>query len=125
MYCGEKCRDSDWSSAHKGKCNEQKSYPSTTRPFKLDEYAIPSVEAHVIALQTLTARLINVIGLDCIKKTVLLENKPMKSFEDPRTKGFQDGKFQAVNLEALLSLEDNFDKLNSDDINGSCQVNAH
>jgi hypothetical protein len=36
---------------------------------------------------------------------------------DPRTRGFQDGKFQAATLEALLSLEDNFDSLTSEEVN--------
>jgi hypothetical protein len=65
---------------------------------------------HLFAHTSMTQRLISIIGLDVIKKAVL-ENKPMESLfaGDPRTKGFQDGKFQTVTLEALLSLEDYFD----------------
>jgi hypothetical protein len=67
-------------------------------------------------------RLIAHIGLDNIKKTVQ-ENKPMPSLlGDPRTKGFQDGKFEEVTLESVLSLEDNFEKLTSVDLDWACQV---
>jgi len=50
-----------------------------------------------------------------ILKNAVLKNEPMKSFSDPRTKGFMDGEFNAPTLEAVLSLEDNVEKL--DDIN--------
>jgi hypothetical protein len=64
----------------------------------------------------LIMRLIDFIGLETIKTTAL-ENKPMKSLlGDKRTKGFVDGKFEAVTLESLLSFEDNFDKLIKKDI---------
>jgi hypothetical protein len=43
---------------------------------------------------------------------------------DPRTKGFQDGKFEAANLETLLSLEDNFDKLTSAEVHELSQVSC-
>jgi hypothetical protein len=67
-------------------------------------------------------RLVAFIGLDSIKK-IALENKTMGSLTgDPRTKGFQDGKFQSATLEALLSLEDNFDQLDRSDILWSAQV---
>ena len=79
--------------------------------------------AQTFVLQTLVARLINIIGLDEIKKTVLLESQPMESLAgDPRTKGFQDGKLETVNLEALFSLEDNFGKLSRKELDAACQV---
>jgi len=59
----------------------------------------------------LLMRLIDFIGLDTIMTTAL-ENKPMKSLlGDKRTKGFVGGKFGAVTLESLFSLECNIDKL--------------
>jgi hypothetical protein len=70
----------------------------------------------------MTVRLIARIGLDNIKQ-IVLENKPLPSLMgDPRTKGFQDGKFEAANLETLLSLEDNFDKLTSAEVHELSQV---
>jgi len=60
---------------------------------------------------TVLIHLIGRIGLDKIRKTAL-ENKPMKSLlGGPRTKGFQNGKFEVANLEAWLSLEDLFNSL--------------
>jgi hypothetical protein len=68
----------------------------------IDGYAFPLV-FEVIAF----------VGMENIKKTAL-ENKPMSGEGDPKTKGFLDGKFQVANLEALLSLEDNFENLDRD-----------
>jgi len=69
-----------------------------------------------MAMSSMRLRLISRIGLDNIRQTAK-ENKPMPSLlGDPRTKGFQNGKFQAATLEALLSLEDNFDKLTSEEL---------
>jgi hypothetical protein len=53
------------------------------------------------------------VGMENIKKTAR-KNKPMSSSEDPKTKGFVDGKFRVAYLEALLSLEDNFENLDRD-----------
>jgi len=55
-------------------------------------------------------RLICHFGAQNLAK-VVLKNKPLETFSDPRTKGFKDGKFEAPTLEALLSLEDNLDYL--------------
>jgi hypothetical protein len=119
MYCSEKCSSSDWTSAHKGECNKL-SHPISTGPFKLDEMKPPSPDS----IQSTVVRLISRIGLNNIKKTVL-ENKHMPSLlGDPRTKGFQDGKFETATLEALLSLEDNFGKLTREELFTLCCVSS-
>jgi hypothetical protein len=128
MYCSENCRNSDWSSAHKGECNNKliMLLPSLTPlvPLKLEEYASPDNESVYLSILSVTLRLISYIGLENIKKTVL-ENKPMASLlEDPRTKGFQDGKFETDTLEALLSLEDNFDRLTGEELSKACDVSS-
>jgi len=67
------------------------------------------------ATHGMMTRLIAFIGLETIKK-IALENKPLKSLlGDQRTKGFFEGKFEAASLEAVLSLEDNFDRLSSEE----------
>jgi hypothetical protein len=118
MYCSKKCRNSDWSSAHKSECNKI-SFVTPLGPFKLDES--PDQGSHFFSIQSTLIHLIAYIGLKNIKKTVL-ENKPMLSLMgDPRTKGFQDGIFETATLEAILSLEDNFDKLTSEEIHSACK----
>jgi hypothetical protein len=67
------------------------------------------------ATHGMMTRLIAFIGLETIKK-IALENKPLKSLlGDQRTKGYFEGKFEAASLEAVLSLEDNFDRLSSEE----------
>jgi len=46
-------------------------------------------------------------------RSAAMNNEPLPSWSanDPRTRGFRDGKFTTADLEALISLEDNFDKL--------------
>jgi len=58
-------------------------------------------------------RLIYSIGIEEIQRAAT-NNETMLSWsaKDPRTRGFRDGKFSTADLEALISLEDNFDKLN-------------
>jgi hypothetical protein len=108
MYCSEKCRDEDRSTVHHSTCN--KIFAPTASP----ETHITVPQA--IATKTMMYRLIACIGLENIKQTAL-ENKHMKSLGGSlRTRGFQGGKFQTANLEALLSLEDNFGKLSKDDL---------
>jgi hypothetical protein len=98
------------------------------KPLRLDEYTGPGTSgaksrALPKPVTSMLIRLISRIGLDNIKKTVLADNKPMPSLlGDPRKRGFQDGKFEAVTLEALLSLEDNFDKLNGEELHSACYV---
>jgi len=123
MYCSEECRDSDGSSTHLGKCDLHKNYPASLANLKLGECTSPGSADLAYTVQMGVVHLIKVIGLDNIKKTVLLGDKSMESLGgDPRTKGFQDGKFEAVTLEALLSLEDNLDKLSSAELLGVFQV---
>jgi hypothetical protein len=58
-------------------------------------------------------RLIHSIGMDKIRSAAM-NNEPMQSWSaDPRTRGFRDGKFSTVDLEALISLDDNFDKFDA------------
>jgi hypothetical protein len=113
MYCSENCLIADSSSAHKSECNKL-SRPLT---LKFDELTtcLGTEKSQALTIKSMMVRLISRIGLDNIKKTVL-ENKPLQSFADPRTKGFQDGKLQTGSLEALLSLEDNFDKLTKEEL---------
>jgi hypothetical protein len=121
MYCSENCLNSDWTSAHKGDCNKN-CHVKNLVPFKLDEFNLPGQESELFCHRSVLLHLITYIGLDYIKKTVQ-ENKPMPSLlGDPRTKGFQDGKFGTATLEALLSLEDNFGKLTSEEVNEACIV---
>jgi hypothetical protein len=122
MYCSENCRNSDWSLAHKLECKHVTPEWYTFSEKNLGE------TSHTISQMfmptSLSLRLVNVIGLDVIKKAVL-ENKPMESLfaKDARTRGFHDGKFQEVTLEALLSLDDKFDEnLPSKERDGSCVV---
>jgi hypothetical protein len=63
-------------------------------------------------LMCLFHRLVHTIGIEEIQ-SASMSNKPMPSWSanDPRTRGFRDGKFATADLEALISLEDNFEKL--------------
>jgi hypothetical protein len=110
MYCSENCRNDDGSSAHSLICGNTtlpKLIGGSNGPSKTQYPPVNDLKA---ACYELMMRLIGVIGLETIKTTAQ-ENKPMKSLlGDKRTKGFVDGKFEAVTLESLLSLEDNFDK---------------
>jgi MYND finger len=112
MYCSEDCLNADWNFAHKGECKKL-SHPKTLEPFKLEEFTSPSTESQALHVKSMLVRLIARIGLDNIKKTVL-ENKPLKPL-DLSTQGFQDGTFEAATLDALLLLEDNFEKLKSEE----------
>jgi len=118
MYCSENCVDADRISAHKLECNKI----SRPKPLNLDEFTSSGTnDCEALSVTSVLVRLVSRIGLENIKKTVR-DNKPFESFADPRTKGFQDGKFEAINLEALLSLEDNFDKFTSEELSGLCNV---
>lgn len=115
MYCSEICRDRDWSPAHKHQCDKQ-AVLTTLQPLKLDQPTAPARVSQIASAQSMAVNLISCIGVENIKKTAL-ENKPMESMlGDPRTRGFKDEKFQEATLEALLSLEDNYDNLNSMDL---------
>jgi hypothetical protein len=111
MYCSENCRNEDWSSSvHSHMCGNMKLHHFNAGTDSKPQY-LP--EATFLEL---LMRLIDFIGLETIKTTVL-ENKPMMSLlGDKRTKGFAGGKFEAVTLEALLSLECNIDKVSGRDI---------
>jgi hypothetical protein len=69
-------------------------------------------------------RLVQSIGIEEIQRAVM-NNEPMLSWSanDPRTRGFRDGKFATADLESLISLEDNFDKLN--DLEKECYAKVH
>jgi hypothetical protein len=113
MYCSENCRDTDWSTVHHGNCNQKLHHDLVIiNPVELNE--AKSYGSAAMASYSTRHHLIFLVGIENIKK-IAVENKPMTSLAgDPKTKGFLDGKFQAANLEALLSLEDNFDKLSSE-----------
>jgi hypothetical protein len=126
MYCSENCLSADWSFAHKGECNNRLFIKPPARhsavPFTLEEFTKPSTVSRIVSVRSILLRLISRIGLDNIKKNVL-ENKSMPSLVgDPRTKGFQDGKFGAITLEALLSLEDNFGKMTREELTAYSNV---
>jgi hypothetical protein len=112
LYCSEKCLETDWSRAHNGICTKIRPFTHEFSDYSFleDDHAeSPSPSLSVLI------HVIGRIGLDNIRKTAL-ENKPMPSLlGDPRTKGFQNGKFKEANLEALLSLEDSFDTLCADE----------
>jgi hypothetical protein len=107
MYCDEHCRERDWITVHKGNCNKKLHHDLVTMD-PVDLYIAkfsPSEASEDLATFALVSNLISLIGIEQIKKTAL-ENNPMS--DDPIAKGFKDGKFHEVTLEALLSLEDNF-----------------
>lgn len=114
MYCSEDCRDTDWSSVHSSTCRKTLHVLNTESLQPIETQCIPDEETHATAIQEIEIRLITFIGLETIMETAL-ENRPMSLFKDQRTKGFHNGKFEAITLESLLSLEDNFDKLTIDE----------
>jgi hypothetical protein len=107
MYCSDDCRKEDKSSSvHSHLCGSMKFYQFNSGTESKPQYHPDT------AFVELLMRLIDFIGLETIM-TAALENKPMKSLlGDKRTKGFVDGKFEAVTLESLFSLECNIDKSN-------------
>jgi hypothetical protein len=72
---------------------------------------------------SLTARLFCHMGTENLRNAVL-NNEPMDSFVDARTKGFKDGKFDSFSLEAVLSLEDNIHKISDQEKNEFAQVSS-
>lgn len=110
MYCDEYCRDKDWITAHQGNCNQKLYHDlATLEPPKLYKTKSSGQLPQYLASVSLVSHLISFVGFDNIKK-IALENKPMTSLSgDPKTKGFQDGKFHKATIEALLSLDDNFE----------------
>jgi hypothetical protein len=125
MYCSEKCCDAYWSVVHQSTCGKESPLPNYREFLKLDKTKITSDETKAGAAKSMSIRLIACIGLENIKKTAL-ENKPMKALSNKlRTRGFQDGKFEIANLEALLSLEDNFNKLSRENLYFFNNVSTH
>jgi len=113
MYCSEECLGNDWDAGHKMYCFFNQRFLSgdiyynsaiTTETVVSDD-----LMAFGIEMCCLENHLICHFGVDNLKNA-LLQNEPMESFTDPRTKGFEDGEFNAPTLEAVLSLEDNIDK---------------
>jgi hypothetical protein len=126
MYCSEHCLNADWSFAHYGECNNKllSQLPHPLVPFNLEKYTKPDSMSRIVSTQSFLLRLVARIGLDNIKK-IVLENKSMPSLlGDPRKKGFQNGKFEAATLEALLSLEDNFGKMSDVEVNTYSKVSS-
>jgi hypothetical protein len=126
MYCSEHCLNADWSFAHNGECNNKLilRLPHPLLPFNLEEYTKPGSMSRIVSFQSILLRLVATIGLDEIKN-IVGENKSMPSLlGDPRKKGFQNGKFEAATLEALLSLEDTFGKLSDVEVNAYSKVSS-
>jgi len=124
MYCSAECRDSDWNSGHKDSCFlTHATYRGTVPNVHFDsrDEGVPGKMKFTNAADCVLDRLICFFGMENLKKAAR-ENEPMKSFSDPRTKGFKDGKFDAPTLEAFLSLEDNVEKLTDLDKNNFCMV---
>lgn len=125
MYCSVRCRDGDWNASHEGACHYTRhTYMEPHGTFlDLNDTHIPSSESQSNMFNGILQRLIQLIGIQTIRDAVK-SNKPMESWsaDDPRTRGFRDGKFLALDLEALLSLEDNFDKLGAKKMNGYAAV---
>jgi len=122
MYCSEECRDSDWNSGHKDSC-----------VFTCDNYAgyfnsgqcgAPGRMDPKIPLNFILHRLFGLLGFSRLRSAVL-QNEPVESLSDPRTKGFADGKFDTPNLQALLSLEDNVHKLSDREAIDCCLVSNY
>jgi hypothetical protein len=116
MYCSGLCRDSDWNSNHEGACfYTRHSYmvPSY-QVLDLNDTQIPADGFMSDLFNCILQRLIQFIGVQKIRDAVK-NNEPMHSWSanDPRTRGFRDGKLSTVDLEAFLSLEDNFDKIDA------------
>jgi hypothetical protein len=131
MYCSVSCRDSDWTKSHEQSCLHTRScYEKDTHRaavLNLSNTQLASVggiysfdNVAVCVMQ----RLIQSIGIEEIQRAAI-NNEPMLSWsaKDPRTRGFRHGKFATVDLEALISLEDNFDKLN--DIEKACYAKVN
>lgn len=114
MYCNKKCRDDDWKNFHRGNCLKKlqheflNSEPNIAGVIKSPEAG----PAHAFTCFTLMLRLINFVGIENIRKTIY-ENKPTtSSTADPTSEEYLIAKYKKVTLDALLSLEDNFGKLN-------------
>lgn len=125
MYCSVLCRDSDWNSSHEGACHYTRhTYMDPHyKVLDLNDTQIPPAEAYSNLFNCILQRMIQFIGVQKIKDAVN-NNEPMQSWSanDPRTRGFRDGKFATMDLEALLSLEDNFDKIDAHKMNGYAGV---
>lgn len=120
MYCSVSCRQSDWNSSHEHSCCY--TIESETPDKKVLDLNKTQEQPHFAGIRSafsetavcLQQRLIQFIDLDIIRSAAK-KNEPMPSWRanDPRIRGFRDGKFATVDLEALISLEDNFNKLDS------------
>jgi hypothetical protein len=125
MYCSISCRDLDWKTSHGQSCFDTRNfYENDVQEEVLDlnkTQLSTSDEVYSFdnAANGVLQRLIHIIGLQKIQSAAM-NNEPMLSWSanDPRTRGFRDGKFATVDLEALISLEDNFNKL--DDVEKKC-----
>jgi hypothetical protein len=122
MYCRVSCRDSDWSKSHKHSCFFTRSCYQNPDEAVLDlsKTQVPNKsrkDTFSGGLNILLRRLVHFIGIDQIRSAAL-KNEPMLSWSDndPRTRGFRDGKFSTVDLEALISLEGNLEKLSDAEV---------
>lgn len=108
LYCSENCRQTDWSHNHLcGKTHHV-----------LSAEPISNADAQVVAEHEILLRLITFINIEIIVKTAL-QNRPMPVLKDKTTKVFH---LNEITLEALLSLEDNFDKMSNEEKKMHCTV---
>ncbi|XP_059471210.1 SET and MYND domain-containing protein 4-like isoform X2 [Neocloeon triangulifer] len=116
MYCGEECRDVDWSSGHEYACYFTKccyDYGSMNNAFDSLDLGRTTVEIGSGKIFNCNLqKLIGFLGLENIRNAVK-EDKALVSFSDKRTEGFVDGKLETLNLESILSMKDNLDKIDS------------
>jgi hypothetical protein len=116
MYCSVSCRESDWKRSHEHSCFYTRC--GYTNPHEtvldLNKTQLPTESNGLFTkgLNILLQRLVQFIGMQKIRSAAM-NNEPMPSWSanDPRTRGFRDGKFSTPDLEALISLEDNFSEL--------------
>lgn len=128
MYCSVSCRDSDWKSSHEHSCfNTQNGYLMSHETVldlnKTHLSAFGGIASFNSAANCVLQRLIQAISVQNIMSAAI-KNEPMLSWSanDPRTRGFRDGKFATVDLEALISLEDNFDRLDATELSCFCKA---
>jgi len=116
MYCSDECRDSDWDTSHEYSCFFTKCCYETggnnKSAFDPSMLGLPSDLELGNPFNCTIQRLIGFFGFQNLKDAAL-QNAPVESFSDPRTKGFKNGKLNSPSLEAFLSLEDNVDKLDA------------
>jgi len=109
MYCCEECRDCDWRNDHKDYC-----YFICCFCVNLGLGTDKLSELGQL-MSRINQKLYTYFGVEYLKRAAQ-HNEPMAVSSNPRTRGFSNGKFNNATLEAFMSLEDNMDKLNEEEI---------